>query len=141
MSNETPMITQKKWNAKLRELRVANERIAAMTAERDGLQQSLIAEEDEYVKLLAECEDLKHDIARHVDIASKEASARIEAEARLATVRAETIEECAKVCDPNGMSAEEYCKISNYVIQRDIQRDIALMKNLAEAIRALKEGE
>ena len=99
MSNETPMITQKKWNAKLRELRVANERIAALTAERDGLQQSLIAEEDEYVKLLAECEDLKHDIARHVDIASKEASARIEAEARLATVRAETIERAACVAD------------------------------------------
>ena len=71
MSNETPMITQKKWNAKLRELRVANERIAALTAERDRLQQSLIAEEDEYVKLLAECEDLKHDIARHESKPSK----------------------------------------------------------------------
>ena len=94
MSNETPMITQKKWNAKLRELRVANERIAAITAERDTEREKRRLIEAQHVRLCDEVYEQDGETLRQDSLQAE--CERLKE--RLATVRAETIEECAEIC-------------------------------------------
>lgn len=73
-----------------KELRRVIERGRESNATELALAAQLAEQRDGNIKLLQRAEAAEHDISRHVEIASREANARIEAEAKFAAVEAES---------------------------------------------------